>query len=242
MLAALSAAVLVAGVAAVHVSGPAASPPGCPAAGAVQPDAVHLQLSADQRAGVLSNGFVCAVVGESALLELRSDFHGEGNWGGNALAAPLGLELVTADGSSERAVSSSSRLSEAASSSAQRRALTLSLSVPHVAEETWTLSVGLAERNITVSIDGRSIGGSSAPTGSHLRHTFAAAAVSTFVQTRRGAMQMMNKAVERTLYTRDRLVRAYWLGAKSSEQSSVDGHTRDGKTWQHGISETTTDW
>lgn len=188
--------------------------------GVVQPNAVDLQLSADQRAGVLSNGFVCAVVAESALLELRSDFHGKSNWGENALAAPLGLELVQADGSTEQAISTSAALRETIDSSVQRRTLQLSLSVPRVAEETWTLSVGLDERNITISINGRAISRSAGPPGSHLRHTFAAVAVSTFVQTQRGAMQMMNKTSDRTLYTSDQLIRAYWIGAKDITEAA----------------------
>lgn len=189
-------------------------------AGVVQPNDVHLQLSADQRAGVLNNGFICAVVGKSALLELRSDFHGKSNWGENALAAPLSLELVRADGSTEQAIPNSAALSQTNDSSAQRRTLKLSLSIPHVAEETWTLSVGSYERNITIGINGRAIDGSAGPAGSHLRHTFAAVAVSTFVQTQRGAMQMMNKNDNRTLYTSDRLIRAYWLGAKNTTEAA----------------------
>lgn len=182
----------------------------CPAGG--NRDAAVLKLVGD-RSAVLSNGYVCAVVGKNTLVELRSDFHGNGEWGLNALAAPLGVELVAADGTVSP-LAQGSTLAEVTGSGPQRRTVLFTVDVGKVAQEVWTLSVGLAERNVSVSINGK-VTGAGVAGGSHVRHAIAAVAVSTYAHFERGAMQMMNKASSRMLHTTNPLQRAYWIGAKN---------------------------
>jgi hypothetical protein len=94
--------------------------------------------------------------------------------------------------------------------------LSFTVDVGKVAQETWTLSVGVAERNVSVNIKGKTTGNVVAG-GSHVhvRHTIAAVAVSTYAHFERGAMQMMNKVSNRMLHTTNPLQRAYWIGAKN---------------------------
>ena len=160
---------------------------------------------------VISNGFVCVLLGESSVLELRSDFKGQGLWGRNALARPFGLQVPAAP----QLPGPHATLAEGSGSGPAGRVLVMNVSLPGILTETWTISVGQRERGVSVSIDGRRLdaagsGAAAAWAANPIaapRHTISAVAVSTFAQFERGALQMMNKAHNSTLYTTDALRR-----------------------------------
>ena len=208
----------------------AAAPPlGCPKGDASQQQspsgAVAIQLGKDKQSAVLSNGYVCVVLGSSAVVELRSDFHGKGDYGLNALAEQFGL-VVPAAAPTQRLLPSAT-ITEAPSSGPEARVVTMHIAAPiQGVNETWTISVGDRQRGVSVRIAGRrELGGSrTAGTVNPIaapRHVIAAAAVSTFAQFDRGAMQMMNRDKTRRLYTNSStLRRIYWLGAKNITQAA----------------------
>jgi hypothetical protein len=198
----------------------------CPT-GAAAAGGAALKLAADKRSAVLSNGYVCVVLVGSSVAELRSDFHGKGAYGANALAQSFGLDVPggLAPGPGQPG-EPGAKILESRGSSPEARVVTMELSAhENIIKETWTISVGDRQRGVSVSIDGSKLGGVCSKVGGVCaapRHVIAAVAVSTFAQFERGAMQMMNRAdgSGQTLYTNNTLSRVYWLGAKNTTRAA----------------------
>lgn len=179
---------------------------------------------------VLVNGWTCAVIALSGdgggqatgpgIVELRGDINGDGNWGPNSLSvggirteAVINGALHSASAAATATVLSPGGTAPSAVATVQVSGIAIAADVQ--VQETWTISLAVGRRNITLVFSGTAApngeASSAVPRG-FVRHTFPAAASSLFGQFNRGVLQMMNKGSETMLVTNQTLQRWYALG------------------------------
>lgn len=115
-------------------------------------DKLTVSVQAEAGQAVLSNGYVCVVLGRGVIHEARADFHGKGNWGRNVLG-PRGVTLATDYGNRVVYSSTESNSSGIALNvqEASAEAVTVVMLVPNdyppIITEKWTVTIKKNERS-----------------------------------------------------------------------------------------------